>query len=125
MKTAAICPKPWDNFLVQVNGDCYFCCFALRPGGRLGSLKKKDFEAIWTSRKANHIRRSFTRGKIPYICQTCPYFGEFKHEKSRAYGLFFLARKRLDNLMDFFGHGFSGHRLKRFLSKVFRSQAKP
>lgn len=56
------CRKPWENLLVEVNGDCYFCCFIIRPGGKIGNLEKKDFEDVWNSRKARRIRRAIAPG---------------------------------------------------------------
>jgi len=115
----SFCHKPWDNFLVEVNGDCYFCCFIVRPGGKIGNLKKHPFEKIWTSRKATLIRKSIALGKIPYYCQLCPVHGEYKPEKILLYKMHFLLRKTLDTIWDFWQGGFTRHRVSLKLKKFF------
>jgi radical SAM protein with 4Fe4S-binding SPASM domain len=114
----AICPKPWENFLVEVNGDCYFCCFIIRPGGKIGNLKRKTLEEVWMSRKARRIRRTIIRGKIPYCCQICPYYGEFKHGKSIIYRAYFLLHKTWDAFLDVCQGGFTRHRIILKLKKL-------
>jgi len=114
-----VCPKPWENILIEVNGDCYFCCFIIRPGGKIGNLKKDSLENVWTSPKANRIRKLIIKGKIPYYCQICPYCGEFKHEKSFLYKIFFLARKSLDFFWDFIQGGFTRNKMNLWFKKSF------
>lgn len=120
-KTASPCRKPWENILVEVNGDCYFCCFIIRPGGKIGNLAKNDFEDIWNSRKARRIRRAIARGVIPYCCQICPYHGRFKHEKNRVYRAYFFGRKIMDAMIDYAQGGFTQNRLRRFV-KIARGR---
>lgn len=115
----SFCHKPWENLLVEVNGDCYFCCFIIRPGGKIGNLRKDKFDRIWTSRKANLIRKSIIRGRIPYYCQKCPFHGEFKHKKFFHYKIYFLTRKMVDYLSDFWHGGFTRYRIKLKLKKSF------
>jgi radical SAM protein with 4Fe4S-binding SPASM domain len=112
------CDKPWENILVEVNGDCYFCCFILRPSGRIGNLKKTTLEEAWTSRRANKIRKLIGQGKIPYCCQICPFFGEFKHEKLFFYKIYFHIRRFKDLLVDFWQGGFTRYRFNLRLKKL-------
>jgi radical SAM protein with 4Fe4S-binding SPASM domain len=119
----SICLKPWENLLVEVNGDCYFCCFIIRPGGMIGNLKKDDLEKIWASPKANKIRKSISQGKIPYYCQICPYFGQFKQDRSLLYRLFFLSHKAADAARDFYRGGFTRDRLKFKMKRIFFPRA--
>ena len=120
-KTASPCRKPWENILVEVNGDCYFCCFIIRPGGKIGNLAKNNLEDIWNSRKARRIRRAIARGVIPYCCQICPYHGRFEHEKSRVYRAYFFGRKIMDAVIDYAQGGFTQNRLRRFV-KITRGR---
>lgn len=115
-----VCRKPWDNLLVEVNGDCYFCCFIIRPGGKIGNLAKKGLEDIWDGRKARRIRMSIAKGRTPYHCQICPFFGEFKQDKSRLYRAYFYGRKVADALVDFAQGGFTRIRVRRALKQAFR-----
>jgi radical SAM protein with 4Fe4S-binding SPASM domain len=114
------CRKPWENLLVEVNGDCYFCCFIIRPGGKIGNLTRRDLEDVWDSRKARRIRRSIAAGRIPYHCQICPYFGGFKQDKSRIYRAYFYGRKVIDAAVDFAQGGFTRHRARLALKRAFR-----
>lgn len=118
-----VCRKPWENCLVEVNGDCYFCCFIIRPGGKIGNLRKEGFEKVWTSRKADRIRRSIVAGKIPYHCQLCPYFGEFKPDRSALYRLYFLAQKTKDAARDVLQGGVTRARVVLAMKRVFRRPA--
>ncbi|MCX6567125.1 MAG: SPASM domain-containing protein [Candidatus Aminicenantes bacterium] len=121
MKPAGqICRKPWENFLVEANGDCYFCCFIIRPGGKIGNLTRKGLEDIWDSRKARRIRRTIARGGIPFQCQICPYFGEFKQDKSRFYRAYFFGRKIVDALFDYAQGGFTRDRVRLALKRALR-----
>ncbi len=113
------CRKPWENLLVEANGDCYFCCFIIRPGGKIGNLTKKGLEDIWNSRKARSIRRGVVRGKISYHCQICPYFGEFKQEKKWFYRSYFFGRKIMDAILDYAQGGFTQKRVRFVLKKYF------
>lgn len=124
MKTPrAVCRKPWENCLVEVNGDCYFCCFIIRPGGKIGNLRKEGFEKAWTSRKADRIRRSIVAGRIPYHCQLCPYFGEFKPDRNPLYRIYFLAQKTKDAVRDVLEGGFMRARIVRSLKRALRRPA--
>jgi len=114
------CRKPWENLLVEVNGDCYFCCFIIRPGGKIGNLTNKGLDNIWEGRKARRIRRSLLRGRIPYHCQICPYHGGFKQDKSRLYRAYFYGRKIMDALLDYAQGGFTRVRVRRFFRRAFR-----
>jgi radical SAM protein with 4Fe4S-binding SPASM domain len=106
-----ICLKPWENILVEINGDCYFCCFSIRPGGKIGNLNRNTLKEVWNSKKATKIREKIMKGKIPYSCQICPYFGEFKHEKSYVYKVYFYAHKIYDLLFDLRKGDFTRYRL--------------
>jgi radical SAM protein with 4Fe4S-binding SPASM domain len=115
-----VCRKPWENFLVEVNGDCYFCCFIIRPGGKIGNLTRKSFEDIWNGRKARRIRKAVAGGAIPYYCQACPYYGRFKHDKSQIYRTYFFGRKALDAVIDIVQGGFTRRRMRLALKRTFR-----
>ena len=68
------CPKPWENVLIEVNGDVYFCCFAHRPKGMIGSLQAESLAEVWEGRKARDIRKTIMAGKIPQPCLDCEIF---------------------------------------------------
>ncbi len=68
------CPKPWENVLVEINGDVYFCCFSNRPGGRIGRLLTDGPMEIWTGAAATGIRKEIMEGNIPQSCLDCELF---------------------------------------------------
>ena len=99
------CHKPWDNIFIEVNGDIYFCCFIIRPSARIGNLKKHSMEQAWRSRKAEIIRKKIAHGIVGYYCQICPYYGEFKHQKSTPYRIYFRFNLLKDLAWDFLRGG--------------------
>jgi radical SAM protein with 4Fe4S-binding SPASM domain len=68
------CPKPWENVLVEVNGDVYFCCFSNRPGGRIGCLQTNGLMEVWGGPTATRIRKEIMAGRIPQSCLDCELF---------------------------------------------------
>jgi radical SAM protein with 4Fe4S-binding SPASM domain len=68
------CPKPWENVLIEINGDVYFCCYSHRPEGMIGRLQRDNFPEIWDSKKATKIRKKIMAGKIPLACLDCELF---------------------------------------------------
>jgi len=68
------CPKPWENVLVEINGDVYFCCYSNRPKGRIGRLQTDGLMEIWEGKAATGIRKKIMEGKIPQSCLDCEVF---------------------------------------------------
>ena len=68
------CPKPWENVLIEINGDVYFCCYSQRPKGMIGRLQTDHFSDIWANKKAQKIRKMIMAGKIPLACLDCELF---------------------------------------------------
>jgi radical SAM protein with 4Fe4S-binding SPASM domain len=67
------CDEPWTgSFAVTVNGDVSFCPCYLKL--KLGNLKESSIEEIWNSETLQEMRRDFSRGELPEVCQgqLCP-----------------------------------------------------
>jgi len=82
------CSKPWQNVMIKVNGNCYFCCFISPEDGVLGNIATQQFDEIWDGDKARRIRREIARGKLPFECRACALFGQEKQELSPLEKLF-------------------------------------
>jgi radical SAM protein with 4Fe4S-binding SPASM domain len=74
MMKRMFCPKPWENVLIEINGDVYFCCYSHRPKGMIGSLQANNLAEIWESQQALDIRKTMMAGKIPFCCLDCELF---------------------------------------------------
>ena len=91
------CLKPWENILIDVTGDCYFCCYIDHKKGLLGNVTHQDIEEIWNSPKARKIRTEISRGKLPFECKQCSVYAYNKqlsvHNKFNILNLYYLGRK--------------------------------
>ena len=71
-----VCPKPWTEALIGINGDVKFCChMQARDDAQdviLGNLNTQDFEEIWNNSLARKMRRQFINGIFPAECRGCP-----------------------------------------------------
>jgi len=68
------CRKPWENIIVEVDGNLRFCCHMERNASLLGHLNDSSFEELWNSKKAVDIRRQFLNGRLPMLCRNCPIY---------------------------------------------------
>jgi len=66
-----VCDKPWNNALIDLNGNVQFCCWIHE---RIGSLNDSEFYQIWNGEKARKIRSVLLRKEIPSCCTLCPVY---------------------------------------------------
>lgn len=67
------CTEPWTGgFSVQTNLDVKFCSCYLNT--KIGNLRESSIEEIWNSSELQQLRRSFSKGQLPRVCegQLCP-----------------------------------------------------
>lgn len=67
------CTEPWTGgFSIQTNLDVRFCSCYLNS--KIGNLRESSIEEIWNSPELHQLRRSFSKGKLPQVCQgqLCP-----------------------------------------------------
>lgn len=69
------CLKPWENLLINNEGECFFCCFINEDGGSLGNIRSMELEEIWHSPRAGEIRKTIARGELPLACSDCALHG--------------------------------------------------
>jgi len=63
------CKHPWENVLIDLNGNVRLCCHSNQV---LGNLNYFGFEEIWNGDVIRKIRRRFLNGKLPEGCLNCP-----------------------------------------------------
>ena len=67
------CTLPWTGlFSVETNLDVTFCPCFLKM--KIGNLAEASVQEIWNAEKLQDLRRSFSEGKLPKLCQNqlCP-----------------------------------------------------
>jgi len=65
------CAKPWEDVLLNINGDVRICCHMQQDKGVIGSLKHETFDEIWNNKKITNIRNAILGGKFPKECIDC------------------------------------------------------
>ena len=70
------CLYPFTYFEINTQGWVYVCCPAWTKAGPIGNIKKKSFEEIWNSPKAQKIRGNIYQNNLKEICneQYCPVY---------------------------------------------------
>lgn len=69
-----LCPVPWINMSLDVNGSFRPCCKFAQPEKStrdLGNLKTHSLEKIWNSEGIVQLRRDFLAGSRPKECSAC------------------------------------------------------
>lgn len=67
------CSEPWSGiFSIQTNLDVTFCPCYLQM--TIGNLRDGSMQEIWNSDPLVELRRSFSEGVLPKVCegQLCP-----------------------------------------------------
>ena len=67
------CTLPWTGiFSIKTNLDVTFCPCFLKM--KIGNLGEASIQEIWNSEKLQELRRSFSKGELPEVCQgqLCP-----------------------------------------------------
>lgn len=62
------CAQPWINFGIRADGRIFPCCGTSET---MGDLSISDPLEIWNNEKYRSLRRDFSSGKIPGICDLC------------------------------------------------------
>ena len=68
------CKKPWENFLITVEGEVKICCHMVRYS--LGNLRIHNFWELWNGEQAVNIRKKILNGKFPEECFNCPIYSK-------------------------------------------------
>ena len=64
---ANFCKAPFEQIIIQQNGDIFFCCPPLwNTNAVLGNIYNRSFEKIWNSDIAKKIRKNTLKNIYPY-----------------------------------------------------------
>jgi len=63
------CKNPWENLIIDLNGDVRLCCHSNRV---IGNLNSCDFENIWNGLILRRIRKYILNNKLSEECRNCP-----------------------------------------------------
>lgn len=62
------CTSPWNQVLVEVDGETRFCCEGKTI---IGNLNTESFETIWNGDEARRYREEMAAGRGYKVCATC------------------------------------------------------
>ena len=60
-----LCPKPFSEVFITINGDIFPCCSAQKS---LGNINSQDIEEIW-NKGFQEIREQMNRDELPPQCK--------------------------------------------------------
>lgn len=60
-----ICTRPWTRLYVTADGNCWNCCYQVKPFHSISDNEQKKFEEVWNNEKIQSIRASLLDGKLP------------------------------------------------------------
>ncbi len=63
------CSKPFEEFEIDVDGNCYCCCRWWNNAYCLGNIFEQSFDEIWNGNAAQRLRESILDGSYKY-CNT-------------------------------------------------------
>lgn len=82
------CSKPFEEFEIDVDGNCYCCCRWWNNSYCLGNIFQHSIDEIWNGAAAQELRRSILEGDYKYCkikeCIPC-YSDNIKYEKITNY----------------------------------------
>ena len=79
-KTIEFCKKPWQEVMVNWNGDvCPCSCIHTEEKGRMGNIFEQEFEDIWNGEKYVAARKELLdqSNDLETICHTCKKNGYY------------------------------------------------
>lgn len=72
---STICPLPWLNLSLDVNGSSRPCCKFAQPSVdsayQLTNLREGDLDGVWNGDAMQRLRRDFRAGERPTECSSC------------------------------------------------------
>jgi radical SAM protein with 4Fe4S-binding SPASM domain len=68
-----ICPLPWNQLMIQQNGDFRLCCQCVHPPfGKPGMrIQEQSIEEVRNSELHQRVRNQMLAGEQPTECQLC------------------------------------------------------
>ena len=65
------CPAPYDQFVVQWNGDVVSCCTDYEGRTKTANVFASSIEAVWNSETVKQRKRDMLEGRLLDVCAQC------------------------------------------------------
>jgi len=107
LKIPKPCPVPFDMLVVSATGDVTLCCMDMDLALKVGNIMLDgSIRRIWTSTRAEAIRRSMKRLSPPILCKKChsfykdftPWFLRHKKQSVKMKDRYMIKRFFIDGL---------------------------
>jgi MoaA/NifB/PqqE/SkfB family radical SAM enzyme len=71
------CPAPYDQFVIQWNGDVATCCIDYEGLTKVANVFEQSVEEVWTGEALRQRKRDMLEGRLLDVCAKCLGFGSF------------------------------------------------
>jgi radical SAM protein with 4Fe4S-binding SPASM domain len=65
------CPAPYDQFVIQWNGDVVSCCTDYEGHTKTANVFATSIEQVWKSETLRQRRQDMLEGKLLDVCAKC------------------------------------------------------
>jgi radical SAM protein with 4Fe4S-binding SPASM domain len=65
------CPAPYDQFVIQWNGDVVSCCTDYEGRTKTANVFTESIESIWTGERLKQRKRDMLAGRLLDVCARC------------------------------------------------------
>ena len=65
------CPAPYDQFVVQWNGDVVSCCTDYEGRTKIANVFRDSIESVWTGELVKQRKRDMLEGRLLDVCAKC------------------------------------------------------
>lgn len=65
------CPAPYDQFVIQWNGDVVSCCTDYEGRTKVANVFRESVESVWTGEVVKQRKRDMLEGRLLDVCAKC------------------------------------------------------
>jgi radical SAM protein with 4Fe4S-binding SPASM domain len=65
------CPAPYDQFVIQWNGDVTTCCTDYEGRTKTANVFSQSIESVWTGDILKQRKRDMLEGRLLDVCAKC------------------------------------------------------
>ncbi|MCL4820516.1 MAG: radical SAM protein [Vicinamibacteria bacterium] len=65
------CPAPYDQFVIQWNGDVVSCCTDYEGGTKIANVFRESIESVWTGEALKRRKQDMLEGRLLDVCAKC------------------------------------------------------
>ena len=65
------CPAPYDQFVIQWNGDVTTCCTDYEGRTKTANVFAQSIESVWTGDILKQRKRDMLEGRLLDVCAKC------------------------------------------------------